>query len=821
MDNAKKIMEKWGWAKGQGLGKDSKGMTSCLILRKNDGSTNQGRIEQSPAMPVGPSATAPTQSETAPTMAVPGTAGVAAAAVVQVPPMVPSVSMAGNEGAPNAASDALEPLAKKRRSKWGEDDSVPEAVTAGTEERKCSTVNVDMRTSEAATPADAAGLAAVGVLAHAQQAAAATAAATATVPAPAMAEAASTGGPASGGNSGSVTSAAGIPSSGYGSNPSLRADRPRVRHTLYRYWSDWRWSKGTEGLLSFEEVRVPRELVDLAKIVLGDNSRYPARIADDTDCIVDLTAWGTIILRPRGTRADVMQAKRMLYGVLHPHGAELRREVLITPDEEVEAAIRDRSKLYEGLEESSVDFLAHVQEATGRMDGGKLSRVGLGAEVEVKEEEEPNEPKPVGKREIKLATSSDIELVKSHMDYLRIATGVTPVLEEPNLILSGKEKQLRRAEMLMTTLLETGEWVAMTEGFIISEESKLKRRADDGPSEQILVKIAEGQGTQMVEKHLKAMERAAEADQLKLTSRAINGKRTLMVEGTRKAHERVKLMVKELTQKGESPMLTKALGMARAGRSVASVVQDSVGAVAADPTLPSPFAKAAAPCVSSSSTAPAQQTDDKQPGVITAAPRLKKTEASTTDDKVAGLWEDILKEPGSTANTDTKPPEGNVDKTPAQDGQGPPRPASDATADDDQQKLAVTATAATANSSTESSKGIAEKLPTRTSQGVGPGMRNLPAPRLAADIAAGEDLFAGLPAPAAPAPGSTRFNDNRHNPDSPKLEDAAVPFPPSHPALSETDSARTELGPEKPAAFDESMLTKLAVPDALAGGVTE
>merc|ERR1740129_1771430 len=252
-------------------------------------------------------------------------------------------------------------------------------------------------------------------------------------------------------------------------------------------------------------------------------------------------------------------------------------------------------------------------------------------------------------------------------------------------------------------------------------------------------------------------------------------------------------------------MLTKALGMARAGRSVASVVQDSVGAVAADPTLPSPFAKAAAPCVSSSSTAPAQQTDDKQPGVITAAPRLKKTEASTTDDKVAGLWEDILKEPGSTANTDTKPPEGNVDKTPAQDGQGPPRPAS----------------AATADSSTESSKGIAEKLPTRTSQGVGPGMRNLPAPRLAADIAAGEDLFAGLPAPAAPAPGSTRFNDNRHNPDSPKLEDAAVPFPPSHPALSETDSARTELGPEKPAAFDESMLTKLAVPDALAGGVTE
>merc|ERR1712050_588020 len=81
-----------------------------------------------------------------------------------------------------------------------------------------------------------------------------------------------------------------------------------------------------------------------------------------------------------------------------------------------------------------------------------------------------------------------------------------------------------------------------------------------GPSEQILIKVVEGQTTQKISMGLKAMEKAAMADQLKLTSKAVAGKRTLMVEGTRAAHERVKLMVKELAEKGESPMLSKALG---------------------------------------------------------------------------------------------------------------------------------------------------------------------------------------------------------------------------------------------------------------------
>merc|ERR1711976_152605 len=57
------------------------------------------------------------------------------------------------------------------------------------------------------------------------------------------------------------------------------------------------------------------------------------------------------------------------------------------------------------------------------------------------------------------------------------------------------------------------------------------------------------------------MERAAQAEQLKLTSKAVAGKRTLMVEGTAAVHERVKLMVRELTEHGESPMLNKALRM--------------------------------------------------------------------------------------------------------------------------------------------------------------------------------------------------------------------------------------------------------------------
>merc|ERR1719401_2845346 len=101
------------------------------------------------------------------------------------------------------------------------------------------------------------------------------------------------------------------------------------------------------------------------------------------------------------------------------------------------------------------------------------------------------------------------------------------------LVMVGKERALDRAEMLIMTLTVTGEWVALTDTFVPSEETKRQRKGDDGPVEQILIKVPEGRATQIIAKHLKAMERAAHAQQLKLSSKAIGGKRTLMVEGTR------------------------------------------------------------------------------------------------------------------------------------------------------------------------------------------------------------------------------------------------------------------------------------------------
>merc|ERR1719262_312443 len=83
---------------------------------------------------------------------------------------------------------------------------------------------------------------------------------------------------------------------------------------------DWRWSKGTENLRYFEEMKLTSELLPIAKKIISKDSRYPARIADDTDCIAEVTAWGTLLVRPRGTGANIDLAKRMLYEVLHPMG---------------------------------------------------------------------------------------------------------------------------------------------------------------------------------------------------------------------------------------------------------------------------------------------------------------------------------------------------------------------------------------------------------------------------------------------------------------------------------------------------------------------
>jgi len=261
-------------------------------------------------------------------------------------------------------------------------------------------------------------------------------------------------------------------------------------------------------------------------------------------------------VRPRGTGANIALAKRMLFEVLHPLSGDLREEVLITPDEMAEAALQDKTLISAGMDNAD-----RVTQGVERSFHGKLRRVGLGAVEEVMSEVKEEKS---AFTEMILATSEDAALVKKHLEDLRIASGCTPVLNAVSLRLFGKDKPVRKAQHLVTTLVETGEWVALTEGFVLSEETKGKRRANDGPSEQILIKVAEGPATQKIEQHLKAMERAALAEQLKLTSKAVGGKRTLMVEGTKAAHERVKLMVRELSEKGESPMLTKALGFARA-----------------------------------------------------------------------------------------------------------------------------------------------------------------------------------------------------------------------------------------------------------------
>lgn len=172
---------------------------------------------------------------------------------------------------------------------------------------------------------------------------------------------------------------------------------------------------------------------------------------------------------------------------------------------------------------------------------------------------------PLESVDITLATMEDMQCVHKHLNDLRIATGVAPVLQDGVLKVYGSGKKLVRAQQLVQTLLETGEWVAFSEAFVLSEETKQKRRASDGPSTQLLIKLPECIGIKVVEKHLASMELAAEADQLKLSSKPVGGKRTLMVEGPPKAHERVKLMVKELMERGQSAMLTKFLNGSRAG----------------------------------------------------------------------------------------------------------------------------------------------------------------------------------------------------------------------------------------------------------------
>ncbi|CAE8609685.1 unnamed protein product [Polarella glacialis] len=255
---------------------------------------------------------------------------------------------------------------------------------------------------------------------------------------------------------------------------------------------------------------------------------------------------------------------------------------------------------------SSLEDFAHKQR----------SRVGLGLHVEVgAEDSAASQSGPLESAEVPLATAEDVKIVQKHIDDLRIATGVAPIVDGSILKIYGRGEKLQRAQQLVQTLLVTGEWVGFSGAFVLSEETKEKKRACDGPSEQLLIKLPECPELKVVERHLHSMEKAAEADQLKLTSKPIAGKRTLMVEGHKAAHERVKLMVKELMETGESAMLTKFLSGSKVGvRTAAVAFSDSFSASANTPAAAA-ARTAAIPATPSSSSR-------SSGGVICAPPVL-------------------------------------------------------------------------------------------------------------------------------------------------------------------------------------------------------
>merc|ERR1719313_2312690 len=113
--------------------------------------------------------------------------------------------------------------------------------------------------------------------------------------------------------------------------------------------------------------------------------------------------------------------------------------------------------------------------------------------------------------EMPLATNEDVTLVRSRLSDLRIATCVTATITGATLVMSGMQERLDRAQLLVSTLLATGEWVALAENFVLETKEKKK---DEGPVEQILVKIPETISA-LISKYLKPMERAASAVDLK------------------------------------------------------------------------------------------------------------------------------------------------------------------------------------------------------------------------------------------------------------------------------------------------------------------
>lgn len=336
MEIGKKMMEKWGWNKGQGLGKDNSGMTSCLVLKKQDGSSTQGRIEMStPQVYTGLStvATAPAAAG-AEVAGTPGAAGQATATAA----------------APGEALEAPmdEEALRAAAAEFGVELDAP--ANADTDAKRRRLGSSPMAATAMTGPAGitglltAAGAAAAGLYdidprealagglqgggAHSAMAAAAAAAASelqkqlaamqaqggvaasvaATIAQDTTANIQLMTGMAMPG--GQLQLALPAPPAQEAPKPMisakdiLKGDGPmpadyqpppkRVRVRQY-VRDDWRWSKGTEALWCFEEVQLAPSLLSLARKVLGEGSRYPARIADDTDCATEVTAWGTLL----------------------------------------------------------------------------------------------------------------------------------------------------------------------------------------------------------------------------------------------------------------------------------------------------------------------------------------------------------------------------------------------------------------------------------------------------------------------------------------------------------------------------------------------
>lgn len=747
MDTAKKMMEKWGWNKGQGLGKNKQGMASCLVLKKQDGSASQGRIMMGAPEKVKNAGAAQALLEAEPSAEQTEKISLLQQKQQQIQQlqaqkqsimqqqqqllqqhggqvttgmntMMDAANRANDDkytqlmatlqqsGALGAAAPggSAAPAAKRQRVGWDTDTSARDS-TGGLydidpREAPPNYYDVDPR------DADAAALAKANADLQAQQAQQAQL--------------------LQGGQGAAIIVEEDKPSS----RPTLAAPKQRVR---VRQWvqDDWRWSKGTEALRYFEEVSLAPSLVELAHKILGPGSRYPGRITDDTDCITEVTAWGTLLVRPRGTGANISLAKRMLYEILHPSGELLREDALITKDEKAEAAVRDQTTIFKGADDEEAG--GHARDAkltTGvkRSFQHDLRHMGLGAEEQAIEESEKKHEGKVQKSETKtmeLILDEDVALVKKHMDDLRMATGAVVTLTGHTLKMLGKERAVRKAEHLTNTLIETGEWVALQDSFVISEADLLLKRASEGPAEQILIKIPDGPVTQKIEKCLKAIERAALADALKLTSKAVAGKRTLMVDGSKAAHERVKLMVKELSERGESPMLTKFLG--------AMKLQEN-DAGAKEGPKPTGLVKAEVKTEVKKELVAVKEEDGVS---VTVAPGVIQAKA------VLRVKEEIKD-------------------------------------DDDEVKAEDDAVAS------------ATVVPSAPSKGIGPSaMRRMPAPKLKVDAVKLEDqvdLFMGLPQPDLPSGGSsgssagvTVINEEDAEP---------APFPPLPPGLRPPSAAK-------------------------------